>query len=84
MIQQVEGFRDDIQMAGSDGNHFQDTKIKVNVWRVLVKACRSISAWLVVRLRSNRPDSLVSWLLVGKKPLGVLDRAEVRAAALRC
>ena len=32
MIQQVEGFRDDIQMADSDGNHLQDTKIKVDVW----------------------------------------------------
>ena len=37
--------------------------------RVLVKAYRSITAWLVVRLRSNRPDSSVSWSLVGKKPL---------------
>ena len=32
MIEQVEGFRDDIQMAGSDGDHLQDTKIKVDVW----------------------------------------------------
>jgi hypothetical protein len=32
VIEQVEGFRDDIQMAGSDGDHLLDTKIKVYVW----------------------------------------------------
>ena len=32
MIEQVEGFRDDIQMAGSDGDHLQNPKIKVDVW----------------------------------------------------
>jgi hypothetical protein len=32
VIEQVEGFRDDIRMAGSDGDHIQDTKIKVDVW----------------------------------------------------
>jgi hypothetical protein len=32
VIEWVEGFCDDIQMAGSDGDHLQDTKIKVDVW----------------------------------------------------